>query len=95
MEGNDIRLVIVGPIGFFSNFILTTCSGKHLKDNSHAHVVSLMYKLLAPSGGGDDLSIGFDRDRNRRQKELPNNNNHKGGNHVRFMLADMFGFAEH
>ena len=33
-----------------------------------------MYKLITLSGGSDDLSIGFDRDRGRRQQELTNKN---------------------
>ena len=61
MDGNDVRLVNLGPIALFSNYKLTTSSGKHLEDISHAHVVSLMHKLLTSSKGGDDLSIGFDR----------------------------------
>ena len=41
-NGNDIRLVNFGPIALFSNFKLTTTSGKHLEDISHAHIVSLV-----------------------------------------------------
>ena len=54
-----------------------------------------MYKLLTSSKGSDDLSIGFDRDRNRRQRELTNNKTQKGKNHVRIYLKDVFGFAEY
>ena len=59
VDGNDIRLVNLGPIALFSNYILTTSSGKHIKDVSHAHVVSLMYKLLTSAKGSVDLSTGF------------------------------------
>ena len=69
VDGNDIRLVNLGPIALFSNYKLTTSSGKHLENTDHAHIVSLMYKLLTSSRGSDDLSIGFDRDRDRRQRE--------------------------
>ena len=69
-------------------------SGKHLENIDHAHIVSLLYKLLTSSKGSDDLSIGFDRDRNRRQRELTNNKTQKGKNHVRIYLKDVFGFAE-
>ena len=41
-NGNEIRLVTLGPISLFSNFKLTTSSGKQLEDISHAHLVSLM-----------------------------------------------------
>ena len=37
--GNDIRLVNLGPIAFFSSFKLTASSGKQLEDISHAHIV--------------------------------------------------------
>ena len=95
VDGNDIRLVDLSPIALFSNFKLTTSSGKHLENIDHAHIVSLMYKLLTSSKGSDDLSIGFDRDRGRRQRELSNNKSQKGKYHVRIYLKDVFGFAEY
>ena len=95
VDVNDIRLVNLGPIALFSNYKLTTSSGKHLEEISHAHIVSLMYKLLTSSKDGDDLSIGFDRSRGRRKNELTNNKNIKGKYHIRIYLKDIFGFAEH
>ena len=94
-NGNDIRLVNLGPVALFSNFKLTTSSGKHIEDISHAHLVSLMYKLITSSKNSDDLSIGFDRSRNRRRDELALNKNIKSKNHLKIMLKDVFGFAEH
>ena len=94
-DGNDIRLVNLGPNALFSNYKLTTSSGKHLENIDHAHIVSLMYKLLSSSKGSDDLSIGFDRDRARRRNELTNNKNIKGKYHIRIYLKDVFGFAEY
>ena len=70
VDANDIRLVNLGPIALFSNYKLTTSSGKHLEEISHAHLVSLMYKLLTSSKDSDDLSIGFDRNRGRRKKRI-------------------------
>ena len=61
-DGNDIRLVILGPFALFSNYKLTSSLGKLLQDISHAHTVSLMYKLVTSAKDTDDLSIGFDRD---------------------------------
>ena len=95
VDGNDIRLADLGPIALFINFKLATSSGKHLEDISHAHIVSLMYKLITSSRGSDDLSIGFDRDHFRMLRELSNNKNQKGKYHVRIYLGDVFGFAEH
>ena len=95
VDSNDIRLVNSGPIALFSNYKLTTSSGKHLEEISHAHIVSLMYKLLTSSKDSDDLCIGFDRNRGRRKNELSNNESIKGKYHIRIYLKDNFGFAEH
>ena len=95
VDADDICLINLAAIALFSNFKLTTSSGKHLENIDHAHIVSLMYKLLTSIRGGDDFSIGFDRDRNRRKGELANNKNIKGKYHMRICLKDTFGFAEH
>ena len=95
VDANDIRLVNLGPIALFSNYKLSTSSGKHLEEISHAHIVSLMYKLLTSIKDGDDLFIGFDRSRGRRKNELSNNKTIKGKYHIRIYLKDFFGFAEH
>ena len=95
VDANDIRLVNLGPIALFSNYKLTTSSGKRLEEISHRHIVSLMYKLLTSSKDGDDLSIGFDRNSGRRKNELTNNKTIKGKYHIRIYLKDFFGFAEH
>ena len=95
VDTNDIRLVNFGPIALFSNYKLTSSSGKHLEEISHAHIVSLIYKLLTSSRDSDDLSIGFDRNRGRRKNELSNNKTIKGKYHIRIYLKDIFGFAEH
>ena len=95
LDGNHIRLVNLGPIALFSIYKLTTSSGKHLEESSHAHILSLIYKLLTSSKDSDDLSIGFDRDREKRKNELTNNKSIKDKNHIRSYLKDMFGFAEY
>ena len=77
-DNDVVRLVNLEPIAFFSNYKLTTSSEKHSEDINHAHIVSLIYKLLTSSRGSDNLSIGFDRDRERRQEELTNNRKMKG-----------------
>ena len=95
VDANDIRLVFLGPIALFSNYKLTTSSGKHLEEISHAHIVSLLYKLLTSSRDSDDLSIGFDRNRGRRKNELSNNKSIEGKYHIRTYRKNIFGFAEH
>ena len=69
-NGSDILLINLGPIALFSNFNLTTSSGKHLEDISHAHKVSLMYKSITSSKDSNDLSIDFDHSHNRGRDEL-------------------------
>ena len=93
VEGGNIRLVNLGPIALFIIYKLASSSGKHLEEINHAHIVCLMYKLKTSSRGSDDLSIGFDRYRNRRQRELTKNINIKGKYHMTILLKDVFGFA--
>ena len=95
VEADDIWLINLAASALFSSFKLTTSSGKHLEKIDHAHIVSLMYKLSTSSRGSDDLSIGFDRDRNRRKRELTNNKKIKGKYHRKIYPKDIFGFAEH
>ena len=83
-------MVNLEPIATVNNYKLTTSSVKQLENFGQAHTVSLMYKLLTSCRGSDDLSIGFDRDRERRQCELTNNKNMKGKYHVRNYLMDIF-----
>ena len=94
-DTDDIRLINLGPIALFSNYKLTTSSGKLLENIDHAHIVSLMHKLLSSSRDSDDLSIGFDRNRDKRKRELLNNKTQKGKFHLRIYLKDVFGFAEY
>ena len=89
VDANDIRLVNLGPIALFSNYKLTTSSGKHLEEISHTHIFSSMCKLLTSSKDGDDLSIGFDRSRNNRKRELTKTKNIKGKYHIRIYLKDI------
>ena len=93
-NGNYIRLLNLCPIALFSNFRLTTSSGKNLEDISHAHLVSVMYKLITSNKDSDDLSVGFDSSRNRRRDELAQNKNVKGKYHLKIMRTDVLGFAE-
>ena len=94
-DGDDIRLVNLGPIALFSIYKLTSSNGKPIEEINTAHIWCLMYKFITSSKDTVDLSIGFDRNRDRRKKELTNNKNIKGKYHVRIMLKDIFGFAEH
>ena len=86
VEGKDIRLINSGPIALFRNYKLTTSSGKHLEDISHAHIVSIMKKSQTAATDIGVLSVIFYRDRERRQRELTNNKNINGKNRLRIML---------
>ena len=94
-NGDHISLVVLDPIALFSNLKFTLSNWKHLEDISQAHILSLLYKLECGAKNSDDLSFGFDRDRNRRRNGLTNNKNKKGKYHVTIMLRDIFGFSEY
>ena len=49
---------------------------------------------MSSCGDSDDLSIGFHRRIEARERELTNNKTTKGNYHVRFFFG-IFGFAEH
>ena len=49
-------MVNLGPIALFGNFKLTTSSGKLLKDITHAHLVSLLYKMISSAKDTNDLN---------------------------------------
>ena len=42
VDGNDIKLVNLGPISLFDIYKLATSSGKHIEEINHAHIVCLM-----------------------------------------------------
>ena len=90
-NGNDIRLVNLGPITitFFSIFKLTTSNAKHFEDDSHTHIISSINRLLTSSRGSDVLSIRFDRSRGRRQDELASFENIKGSYHLRIKTTSV------
>ena len=54
-----------------------------------------MNKLLTTTKDTNGLSIGFDRGCGRRQREINDNKDQKGKYHVRNMLKNIFGFAQH
>ena len=90
-----MRLVNEGPIALFSNYKLQSSSGKHIEEINLAHIICLMYKLITSARNTDDLSIGFDRDRGRTQREITINKIMKGKYHVTIMLKDTFGYVQH
>ena len=94
-DGDKITLVKLGLIALFSIYKLTTSSRKLLENKNHAHIVCLMYELLSSSRGSDDLSIGFERSRDKRQRKMTDTKNIKGKYHVRIYLKEIFGFAEY
>ena len=95
IDAFDKRFVNLGPIALFSIYRSTVSSVKQLEENSHAHIASLIYKLITSARGADDLRIGFDRDRDRKQRELTNNRNQKGKYHIKIYFEKNFGFVQH
>ena len=80
--GDTFWLLNLGPLGLFSTYKLKTSSDIVLEEVSYAHIACLMCTLITSNRNSDDLSIGFDRSRDRRKQELTNNKNQKGKFHV-------------
>ena len=68
-DGIHFKKVNLGPIAFFSSYKVTKSSRKHLENITNAQIVSLKYKLMTSAKDADGLTIGFDRDRDRRHRE--------------------------
>ena len=77
VDNNDIKLVKLGSIVLFGIYNLTISSNKHLEDENHAYIVSLLCKLVSSARDTRDLSFRFGRNRDRRQGELTNNKTQK------------------
>ena len=82
-DGDHIRLVNLGPPVIFIKYTLKSSSGKEIEEIDNAHVICLRYKLISSSRDSDDLSIGFHRSIEARERELTNNKTTKGNYHVR------------
>ena len=95
INGDHIRLVNLGPVALFNKYRLSSSSGKEIEEIDNAHVICLTHKLISSSRDSDDLSIGFHRSNEVRERELTDIKTTKGNYHVRIYLADIFGFAEH
>ena len=61
---------------------LTSSSGKEKEEIDDAHVICLVYKLLSSSGDTDDLTIGFRKSNETRERDLTNNKTTKGNYQV-------------
>ena len=91
----DLGIFNLGPVALFSKYKLTTSKGKRLEKFGLTPIVSFMYKIKTSNRGSDDLSVGFDWDHIRKQRELTKNRNIKGKSLVRNLLKEVFEFAEH
>ena len=60
-NGIDVRITNLGPTVLSTLYKLTTSCWKHLRDFSHAHIVSSLHRTLKNAKDTDDLSTGFDR----------------------------------
>ena len=95
-KANGIRSINLAPVSLFSMYKLRTFSGKHLEDISHAHIDSLMYKLITSAKDSEYVYfIGFNKARGRRRDDIAFNKNKKGQYFLRITLKYAFGIAEH
>ena len=95
VDEDHMKLVNQGAIALLNKNRWTSSSGKEREEIDNAQVICLLHKFLSSSRDSDDLSIGFHRSIDVREKELTNNNKTTKGNyHVRIYLKGIFGFAE-
>ena len=94
MDRNDIRLFLLGIIALIRVYKLTAGSGKRLEENFHVYIVRLKQTIKAFAIDFECLSIGFNRNHERRQQELIKNETVKGKYLVRIMLLIFFCFAQ-
>ena len=74
----------MGPIALFNEYRLSSSSGKEIEETDNAHVICLMHNLVSSSRDSDDLSIGFHRSIEARERELTDNKTTKGSYNVIF-----------
>ena len=86
VDGNHLKLVNVGPVALFINYRLTSSGRKEIEEIDKAHFMCLLYKLVSSSRKRDDLSIGFHRSIEAREKKLTDNKTTKVIYHARIYL---------
>ena len=72
---------------------MASLSGKEVEEKDNAHVICLMYNIKSSSRDSDDLSIGFHRSIEVRERKLTKIKTTRGNYHVRIYLRDIVGFA--
>ena len=70
VDGDYLTIINLGPIALFNINRLTSSSGKEIEELDKAHVICLLHKLILSSRDSDDLSIGFPRSIDAREREL-------------------------
>ena len=94
-DGDQIRLVNLTIIALFHKYRITSSSGEEIEEIDNSHVICSTYNLISSSRDSDDLSIGFQKNIDARERELTNNKGTNGNCQVRIFLKDVFGFAEY
>ena len=68
-DGDHIRLVNLVPIALINENRFVTFSGKVIEEIDNAHSFCFMYILISFSKDSDDLSIGFHRSNEFRERK--------------------------
>ena len=87
-DGDQISLVIFGPVASFGEAKLTTSSGRKLKKGDILHTVSLVNKLLTSDQQMSELMYGFEESQATRRLELTTNMTQKGTSFVNIKLIN-------
>ena len=82
-DGDHKKLVNLSPRALFNKYRLTSSSATEIEEIDNALVICLLHKVISISRDSDDLSIGFHRSNEVRERELSENKRIKGNYHVR------------
>ena len=95
VDGDRKRLVVLGPTALFIKYRLTSSSGKKIEEIDKAHVICLMHSLISSKRDSDNLSYGFHRINEARERELTKKYSTNGNYHARIYSKVVFGFAKY
>ena len=84
--GDQISLVIFGPVASFGEAKLTTSSGRKLEKGDILHTLSLVNKRLTSGQQTSELMYGFEESQATRSLELTTNKTQKGTYFVNIKL---------
>ena len=95
VENHNISLVNSDRSASLDQVVLRTFRRRRLHSNRNRQIMTLIYKFLKNSKGGEDFTIDFNKARCNRQNELNRSTEIRRKCDTKIQLKDIFVFAEH